>query len=188
MLDALSASQDGFWHRLKGVRQSGRLRAQGADESSHRKIIDWISRKPPSRILDLGCSNGRLGELLVATGTGSPASAAVPPTASTLTSTDSSKRIFDAIVIGEPARAVLTPPVMHCVSDVRSLRGRSEGPRGRGQIDADSAAHDMMMTLFGGMSQAERARIKLRVRWPRHPRPPPRAGTRVVTRIRLPTD
>ncbi len=32
--------------------------------SSHRKLINWVSDHPPKRILDLGCSNGRLGELL----------------------------------------------------------------------------------------------------------------------------
>jgi glycosyltransferase involved in cell wall biosynthesis len=37
---------------------------KGGDHSSHGRIVEWLSRKPPSRILDLGCSNGRLGELL----------------------------------------------------------------------------------------------------------------------------
>lgn len=32
--------------------------------SSHRKLIAWVSEQPPKRVLDLGCSNGRLGELL----------------------------------------------------------------------------------------------------------------------------
>jgi len=32
--------------------------------SSHRKILDWVGSSPPKRILDLGCSNGRFGELL----------------------------------------------------------------------------------------------------------------------------
>ncbi|MDA8148573.1 MAG: bifunctional glycosyltransferase/class I SAM-dependent methyltransferase [Actinomycetota bacterium] len=33
-------------------------------QSSHRKILDWVGSSPPKRILDLGCSNGRFGELL----------------------------------------------------------------------------------------------------------------------------
>jgi glycosyltransferase involved in cell wall biosynthesis len=33
-------------------------------DSSHLKLIDWVSDQTPKRILDLGCSSGRLGELL----------------------------------------------------------------------------------------------------------------------------
>lgn len=32
--------------------------------SSHRKLLTWLGEGPPKRILDLGCSDGRLGELL----------------------------------------------------------------------------------------------------------------------------
>jgi glycosyltransferase involved in cell wall biosynthesis len=32
--------------------------------SSHGQIISWLSQRPPSRILDVGCADGRLGELL----------------------------------------------------------------------------------------------------------------------------
>jgi glycosyltransferase involved in cell wall biosynthesis len=35
-----------------------------SNTSSHRKLLTWLSEGPPKRILDLGCSNGRLGELL----------------------------------------------------------------------------------------------------------------------------
>ncbi len=34
------------------------------ETSSHRQIISWLSDGPPKRILDLGCSDGRFGELL----------------------------------------------------------------------------------------------------------------------------
>jgi 2-polyprenyl-3-methyl-5-hydroxy-6-metoxy-1,4-benzoquinol methylase len=34
------------------------------EESSHRQIISWMKNFPPSRVLDLGCSGGRLGERL----------------------------------------------------------------------------------------------------------------------------
>ena len=34
-----------------------------SDTSSHRKLLDWLSEGSPKRILDLGCSDGRLGEL-----------------------------------------------------------------------------------------------------------------------------
>jgi glycosyltransferase involved in cell wall biosynthesis len=32
--------------------------------SSHRQIENWLARRPPGRVLDLGCSDGRLGERL----------------------------------------------------------------------------------------------------------------------------
>jgi glycosyltransferase involved in cell wall biosynthesis len=32
--------------------------------SSHHKLLTWLTEQKPKRILDLGCSNGRLGELL----------------------------------------------------------------------------------------------------------------------------
>lgn len=32
--------------------------------SSHYKLLSWLADQPPKRILDLGCSDGRLGELL----------------------------------------------------------------------------------------------------------------------------
>ena len=35
-----------------------------SDESSHGRILARLAKEPPSRILDLGCSGGRLGELL----------------------------------------------------------------------------------------------------------------------------
>jgi SAM-dependent methyltransferase len=35
-----------------------------SDSSSHRKLLSWLSDSPPKRILDLGCSSGRFGELL----------------------------------------------------------------------------------------------------------------------------
>ncbi len=35
-----------------------------AVDSSHGRILDWASRRPAGRVLDLGCSDGRLGERL----------------------------------------------------------------------------------------------------------------------------
>jgi len=73
-------------------------------------------------------------------------------------------RTFDAIVVGEPARAfsghqyALTFPVfVHYGVELWV-------PEVGGRVDPDSEAHDMMMSLFGGMSKAERSRIKVRVR------------------------
>ena len=37
-------------------------------ESSHQRVLSWLARRPPSRVLDLGCSDGRLAEQLRALG------------------------------------------------------------------------------------------------------------------------
>ena len=33
-----------------------------ASDSSHKKLMQWLNEGPPKRVLDLGCSDGRLGE------------------------------------------------------------------------------------------------------------------------------
>ncbi len=73
-------------------------------------------------------------------------------------------RGFAAIVIGEPQRAFagsqygLTAPLLwhHGVE--------LWVPEVGGRVDPDSEAHDLVMSLFGGLSKAERARIQRRVR------------------------
>ncbi len=73
-------------------------------------------------------------------------------------------RAFGAIVIGEPQRAfagaqfALTFPlfVHHGVE--------LWVPEVGGRIDPDSEAHDLVMSLFGGLSKAERSRIQRRVK------------------------
>ena len=73
-------------------------------------------------------------------------------------------RGFGAIVIGEPQRAfagaqfALTFPlfVHHGVE--------LWVPEVGGRIDPDSEAHDLVMSLFGGLSKAERSRIQRRVK------------------------
>ena len=74
------------------------------------------------------------------------------------------RRGWDAVVIGEPARAfyggqfALTFPVLthfHVALWV---------PEVGGAVDPGSEAHDLVMTLFGGLSKGERTRIRLRVR------------------------
>lgn len=73
-------------------------------------------------------------------------------------------RGWEAVVIGEPARAfyggqfALTFPVLthyHVALWVPEIGGA---------VDPGSEAHDLVMTLFGGLSKGERTRIKLRVR------------------------
>ena len=73
-------------------------------------------------------------------------------------------RGFDAVVIGEPQRAFygnqysLTMPVFAHYGVELWV------PEVGGPIDPDSEAHDLIMSVFGGMSKGERNRIKLRVR------------------------
>jgi DNA invertase Pin-like site-specific DNA recombinase len=74
------------------------------------------------------------------------------------------KRGFDAVVIGEPQRAFygnqfgLTFPVFTHY-DVGLWV-----PEVGGALDPGSEAHDLVMSLYGGMSKGERTRIKTRVR------------------------
>ena len=73
-------------------------------------------------------------------------------------------RGFDAVVVGEPQRAFygnqygLTYPVfVHYGVELWV-------PEVGGPIDPESEAHDLIMSVFGGMSKGERSRIKIRVR------------------------
>ncbi|WP_261568964.1 recombinase family protein [Frankia gtarii] len=73
-------------------------------------------------------------------------------------------RGFDAVVIGEPHRAFygnqygLTMPVFEHYGVTLWV------PEVGGPIDPTSEAHDLIMSVFGGMSKGERNRIKIRVR------------------------
>lgn len=73
-------------------------------------------------------------------------------------------RGFDAVVIGEPHRAFygnqfgLTFPLLTHYGVQLWV------PEVGGPLDPDNEAHDLVMSVFGGMSKGERNRIKLRVR------------------------
>src|SRR5438067_11560841 len=73
-------------------------------------------------------------------------------------------RGFEAVVIGEPQRAFygnqfgLTFPVFTHYGVAPWV------PEVGGPIDPGSEAHDLVMTLFGGMSKSDRTRINARVR------------------------
>ncbi|GAB3852157.1 recombinase family protein [Dactylosporangium cerinum] len=73
-------------------------------------------------------------------------------------------RGFDAVVIGEPHRAFygnqfgLTLPLFVHYGVQLWV------PEIGGPIDPDNEAHELVMSVFGGMSKGERNRIKLRVR------------------------
>lgn len=73
-------------------------------------------------------------------------------------------RGFDAVVIGEPQRAfygnqfgLIFPIFVHYGVHLWV-------PEVGGAIDPESEAHDLVMSVFGGMSKGERNRIKIRVR------------------------
>lgn len=74
------------------------------------------------------------------------------------------QRGFAAVVIGEPHRAFygnqfgLTLPLFHHFGVQLWV------PEVGGPIDPDNEAHDLVMSVFGGMSKGERNRIKVRVR------------------------
>jgi site-specific DNA recombinase len=87
-----------------------------------------------------------------------------PQAAALLQSFASTDRGFSAVVVGEPARAFsgnqfgLTFPVfVHYAVQLWV-------PEVGGQVDPGSDAHDLVMSLYGGMSKGERNRIKIRVR------------------------
>lgn len=73
-------------------------------------------------------------------------------------------RGFDAVVIGEPHRVFcgnqygLTFPLFEHYGVPLWV------PEVGGPIDPDNEAHDLVMSVFGGMSKGERNRIKIRVR------------------------
>lgn len=73
-------------------------------------------------------------------------------------------RGFDGVVIGEPQRAFygnqfsLTFPVFTHYGVQLWV------PEVGGPVDPGSEAHDLVMTLFGGMSKGERSRIQIRTR------------------------
>ncbi|RBM08076.1 recombinase family protein [Streptomyces sp. PT12] len=87
-----------------------------------------------------------------------------PQAAALLDALKSPDRGFDAVVIGEPQRAFygnqfgLTFPVFTHYGVPLWV------PEVGGPIDPESEAHDLVMSVFGGVSKGERTRIKIRVR------------------------
>ncbi len=87
-----------------------------------------------------------------------------PQAAALLAELRNPDRGFDAVVIGEPHRAFygnqygLTFPVFEHFGVPLWV------PEVGGPIDPNNEAHDLVMSVFGGMSKGERNRIKVRVR------------------------
>ncbi|MEV0897193.1 recombinase family protein [Actinoplanes sp. NPDC049802] len=73
-------------------------------------------------------------------------------------------RGFDAVVIGEPHRAFYGNQFGLTLPLFTHFGVRLWVPEVGGPIDPDNEAHDLVMSVFGGMSKGERNRIKVRVR------------------------
>ncbi|MBS2538394.1 recombinase family protein [Catenulispora sp. NF23] len=77
---------------------------------------------------------------------------------------DRRNRGFDAIVIGEPQRAFYGSQYSMTMPVLTHYGATLWVPEVGGAIDPDSEAHDLIMSVFGGMSKGERNRVKIRVR------------------------
>ena len=73
-------------------------------------------------------------------------------------------RGFDAVVIGEPQRAFYGNQYSLVMPVFTHYGVELWVPEVGGPVDPDSEAHDLIMSVFGGLSKGERNRIRLRVR------------------------
>jgi site-specific DNA recombinase len=87
-----------------------------------------------------------------------------PEASRLLTDLADTERDWDAVVIGEPARAFYGSQFALTYPLFAHFRVQLWVPEVGGPIDPGSEAHDLVMNLFGGLSKGERARIQVRVR------------------------
>jgi DNA invertase Pin-like site-specific DNA recombinase len=73
-------------------------------------------------------------------------------------------RGFDAVVVGEPQRAFYGSQFATTFPLFTHYRVPLWVPEIGGPVDPDNEAHDLIMSMFGGVSKGERNRIKIRVR------------------------
>lgn len=73
-------------------------------------------------------------------------------------------RGFEAIVIGEPARAFYGDQFSQTFPVLDHYGVELWVPEVGGKVDPNSEAHELVMSLYGGMSKGERRRIQVRVR------------------------
>ncbi|MEU4898004.1 recombinase family protein [Streptomyces sp. NPDC044780] len=86
-----------------------------------------------------------------------------PRAAALLAALADSRRGFDAVVIGEPQRAFYGSQFGNTFPLFVHYGVPLWVPEVGGPIDPDNEAHDLIMSVFGGMSKGERNRIKVRV-------------------------
>ncbi len=88
-----------------------------------------------------------------------------PRAAQLLAQLYSPDRDWDGIVIGEPQRAFVSAAQVQDVLPRLADGGATLWvPEVGGPVDPGSEAHDIMLSLFGGLSRAERRRFQVRVR------------------------
>jgi site-specific DNA recombinase len=87
-----------------------------------------------------------------------------PQAAALLQDLRNPERGFDAVVIGEPQRTFYGNQFGNTFPLFVHFRIPLWVPEVGGPIDPDNEAHDLVMSVFGGMSKGERNRIKIRVR------------------------
>ncbi|MFE5161651.1 recombinase family protein [Streptomyces sp. NPDC056697] len=87
-----------------------------------------------------------------------------PQAAALLTALRDPHRGFDAVVIGEPQRTFYGNQFGNTFPLFTHFNVPLWVPEIGGPIDPDNEAHDLVMSVFGGMSKGERNRIKIRVR------------------------
>ena len=74
------------------------------------------------------------------------------------------RRGFAAVAIGEPHRAFYGNQFGLTLPLFEHYGVQLWGPEVGGPIDPNNEAHDLVMSVFGGMSKGERNRVKVRVR------------------------
>jgi site-specific DNA recombinase len=74
------------------------------------------------------------------------------------------RRGFEAVVVGEPQRAFYGNQFGNTFPVFAHYGVPLWVPEVGGPIDPDNEAHDLIMSVFGGVSKGERNRIKIRVR------------------------
>jgi DNA invertase Pin-like site-specific DNA recombinase len=87
-----------------------------------------------------------------------------PQAAALLAALAGPNRGFDAVVVGEPQRAFYGNQFGNTFPLFAHYGVPLWVPEVGGPIDPDNEAHDLIMSVFGGVSKGERNRIKIRVR------------------------
>ena len=88
-----------------------------------------------------------------------------PEAARLISQLSDSNRGWTGIVVGEPQRAFGSAgQVQNILPQLAHWGVQLWVPEVGGPVDPDSEAHDLLMSMFGGLSRAERNRLRVRVR------------------------